>query len=193
MANADSAFGFRPLNKNGYPYSGGTQRCAIIATDATAVFIGDAVALDGSASTVYPNVTQAASTLGIVYGVVTSFEANPDSLSDQYRKASTLRYCQVCSVLDQDFECQANGADASLAASSVGANVDFVVGTGSTAYGTSAMELNAATEATTTALDLTLVRPVDRPDNDVTLANANWIVRFNTPTTAQQVAGVVGI
>ena len=193
MANTDAAFGFRPISKDGSPYNGGTQRCSIIATDATATFIGDAVMLDGSSNGGYPGVTQAITTSGLVYGVVTAFEASPDtSLDDQYRKALTLRYCQVASVIDTEFEAQADGADASLPAAASGLNADFVVAAGSSAYGVSGMEINAATEATTSTLDLQLVRPVDRADNDVTLANANWIVRFNTPRAAQSGLGSVG-
>jgi hypothetical protein len=192
MANTDGAIGFRPISKDGSPYNGGTQRCSIIATDTTAVFIGDAVVLDGSSNGGYPGVTQAAAGAGNgVYGVVTAFEASPaTSLDDQYRKASTLRYCQVASAIDTDFEAQDDGT---LTAASSGLNADLTVGSGSTTYGVSAMEIDATTEATTSTLDLQLVRPVDRADNDASSANSKWIVRFNTPRTAQSGLGSVGV
>jgi hypothetical protein len=189
MANADAPRGFRPINRDGSPYNGATVRCSIAAADATAVFIGDVVSLDGSATGGYRGVTQTATTER-AFGVVASFEANPDALSDQYRKASTLRYCRVVPCdLHSYFECQHNGADGSLAAASAGLNAAFVVGSGSTAYGTSGMEINAGGEATTSTLDLQLVQPVDRPDNDVTLANADWIVQFNLPQTIADKTG----
>lgn len=183
MANSDAPMGFRPINMDGTPYNGATLRCSIAAADTTSTFIGDAVTIDGSATGGYPGVSQAATTEA-VFGVVTAFEANPDGLSDQYRKASTLRYCQVALADRAYFEVQADGADGSLPAASSGLNAEFVVAAGSTTYGISAMELNAGSEATTADLDLQLVMVVDRADNDVTLANANWIVRFNDPQNA---------
>ena len=57
MANADSAFGFRPINRDGSPYNGATIRCVIAAADTTATFIGDPVTLDGSSDSVYPGVS----------------------------------------------------------------------------------------------------------------------------------------
>jgi len=192
MANTDAPMGFRPISKDGSPYNGGTQRCSIALTDATAVFIGDAVMLDGSSNGGYPGVTQATSTEGLVYGVVTAFQANPDALGDQYRKASTLRYCQVASVIDTEFEAQVDNATGTIAAADSGLNADFIVGSGSTVYGTSGMEIDATTEAATSTLDLQLVRPVDRADNDPADGTANWVVRFNTPRAAQSGLGSLG-
>lgn len=193
MANSDAASGFRPISKDGSPYNGGTFRCAILANDTTATFIGDAVTIDGQSSGGYPGVSQAAAG-DDVYGVVTAFEADPDGLKNQYRLASTLRYCQVASAINTEFEAQHNGADAALPAAASGLNAPIVVGSGNTTYGTSAMEINAASEATTNTLDLQLVRPVDRDDNDATLANAKWVIRFNTPSQAQNsVTGRTGV
>jgi hypothetical protein len=161
MANVDSAFGFRPINMDGSPYNGATRRCVFAAADATAAFIGDPVTLDGSSDTGYAGVSQAA-TGEAIFGVVTAFEANPDGLSDQYRKASTKRFCQVA-VADQD----------------------FVVGSGSTAYGISAVELNSDTATTvSTTMDLQIVGLVDRVDNQLSgtgSTNKNVIVTFNDP------------
>jgi hypothetical protein len=182
MANTDAAFGFRPINRDGSPYNGATLRCVFAAADTTAAFIGDAVTLDGSGSTDgYTGVSQAATTEQ-VFGVVTAFEANPDSLSDQYRKASTKRYCKVTPASQSYFEVQENGADDALAVADIGMNAPFVVAAGSTAYGTSGMELNAASEATTSTLDLQIVGLVDRADNLLAgtgNANKKVIVKFN--------------
>lgn len=190
MANTDGAFGFRPIMRDGSPYNGATLRCSVAAADATAVFIGDAVWLDGSSTGGYAGVTQCAAGED-VFGVVTAFEANPDSLSDQYRKASTLRYCQVTPAAGTYFECQDDGT---LTAASSGLNAAFVVGSGNTTYGQSHMEINSSTEATTNTLDLQLVMPVDRADNDATTANSKWVVRFNTIQSGQMaVTGRTGV
>jgi hypothetical protein len=185
MANVDSAFGFRPINMDGSPYNGATRRCVFAAADATAAFIGDPVTLDGSSDTGYAGVSQAA-TGEAIFGVVTAFEANPDGLSDQYRKASTKRFCQVA-VADQNkyFEIQSDDETTALSEAMVGLNADFVVGSGDTAYGISAVELNSDTATTvSTTMDLQIVGLVDRVDNQLSgtgSTNKNVIVTFNDP------------
>jgi len=183
MANSDAAFGFRPVFRDGSPYNGGTLRCVFAAADATAAFIGDAVILDGSSNTGYPGVSQCAAGEP-VFGVVTAFEANPDSLSDQYRKASTLRFCQVTPAQGTYFEVQSDDDTTALTEAMVGFNADYIVGTGNTAYGVSAMELDSSGAATTSTLDLQIVALVDRADNLLSgtgSGNKNAIVKFNDP------------
>lgn len=192
MANPDSAFGFRPINRDGSPYNGATLRCVFASGDTTAAFIGDPVILDGSSSEGYPGVSQCADAEP-VFGVVTAFEADPDSLSDQYRKASTKRFCQVATADSTYFEAQENGADDALAEASIGLNVDYVVAAGSTVYGKSGFEVDAGSEATTSTLDLQIVGFVDRADNLLSgtgNANKNVIVKFNDSQSKPARTGV---
>ena len=192
MANTDNASGFRPVFRDGSPYNGATLRCVFAAADTTAAFLGDAVTLDGSSNTGYPGVSQAAAGEP-VFGVVTGFEVNPDSLSDQYRKASTLRFCQVTPAAGTYFEVQENGADDALLGAAVGLNANYVVAAGSTVYGKSGMELDASTEATTSTLDLQIVGLVDRADNLLSgtgNATKKVIVKFNDPQDAKWRIGV---
>jgi hypothetical protein len=183
MANADAAFGFRPINRDGSPYNGATLRCVFPAADTTAAFIGDAVKLGGSSDTGYPTVTQATAG-GPVLGVVVSFEADPDGLKNQYRVASTKRFCQVVLADDSYFEIQSDDDTTALAEAGVGLNANFVVGSGSTTYGMSAMELDSDGASTTNTLDLMIVGLVDRADNLLSgtgSGNKNAIVKFNDP------------
>jgi microcompartment protein CcmK/EutM len=192
MANVDSAFGFRPINRDGSPYNGATLRCVFAAADTTAAFIGDPVVLDGSSSEGYPGVTQAASDAA-VFGVVTGFEANPDSLSDQYRKASTKRFCQVASASGNYFEVQSDDDTTALAEASVGLNTDFIVAAGSTAYGVSGCELDSSEVAVTSTLDLQIVGLVDRADNLLAgtgSTNKNVIVKFNDAQDKNERTGI---
>jgi len=181
MANTDAAFGFRPINRDGSPYNGATLRCVIAAADSTSTFVGDPVILDGSSSEGYAGVSQCANA-ETVFGVVTGFEANPDSLSDQYRKAQTKRFCQVATADATYFEVQEDGADGELPEASVGLNADYIVAAGSTVYGVSGFELEAATDDTTSTLDCQIVGLVDRADNLLSgtgNANKNVIIKFN--------------
>jgi hypothetical protein len=183
MANTDGAFGFRPISRDGSPYNGATLRCVFAAADATAAFIGDPVILDGSSSEGYPGVSQCAAAEP-VFGVVTAFEANPDSLGDQYLKASTKRFCQVTPANGTYFEVQEDGDGTDLLAVEVGLNAGFEVAAGSTTYGISGFELDASDASTTSTLDLQIVALVDRADNQLTgtgNANKSVIVKFNDP------------
>lgn len=189
MANSDAPQGFRPLNRDGSPYNGGTLRCVIPSGDTTAVFIGDAVELAGSSDTGYPSVNQCAAG-DPVFGVVTAFEANPDDLGAQYRKASTERFCQVAPAESTYFEVQEDAVGGALAATDVGLNANFVVGSGDTTYGRSGMELDSSSAATTATLDCQIVGFIDREDNEIGSANAKVLIRFNDP---QQAPGRTGV
>jgi hypothetical protein len=192
MANTDSAFGFRPINRDGSPYNGATLRCVIAAADTTSTFIGDPVILDGSSSEGYPGVSQCAAGEP-VFGVVTAFEANPDGLSDQYRKASTKRFCQVTPADSTYFEVQSDDDTTALTEAMVGMNAGYEVAAGSTAYGVSGFELDATDQATTSTLDLQIVGLVDRPDNLLSGTGSdqkNVIVRFNDSQTKPLRTGI---
>lgn len=183
MANSNAAFGFRPVFRDGSPYNGATLRCVFAAADATAAFIGDPVILDGSSSEGYPGVSQAAAGEP-VFGVVTGFEANPDGLSDQYRKASTKRFCQVTPASGTYFEVQSDDDTTALTEAMVGLNANYIVAAGSTAYGVSGAELDSDGAATTSTLDLQIVGLVDRADNLLSgtgSTNKNVLVKFNDP------------
>ena len=194
MANANSPFGFRPINRDGSPYSGATLRCVIGATDATAIFIGDAVTIDGSSSEGYTGVTQSDQG-GAVLGVVTAFEVNPDDLGAQYRKALTKRFCQVAVARPGVyFEVQSDDDTAALTEAMVGFNTNWIqTETGSTVYGISGQELDSNAVSTSTASDLFIVGLVDRPDNLLSgtgSTNKNVIVSFNNTQIKNATTGV---
>jgi hypothetical protein len=178
MANADAAFGFRPIANDGGVFNGQTRRCAIVATGtATAVFVGDVVKMDtADAAAGGYQAVDIATGGDPVYGVVTSFEADPDNLSNKHRVASTARFCQVALADNQLFVVQ---SDANPGLAGVGLNAAFVSTAGNTADGYSRAEISAATVASTG--DVQIVGGYDAPDNDLTASNALWIVKFNDP------------
>ena len=185
MANPDAAFGFRPIGRNGAPYNGPLQRCYIPSTDTTtAVFVGDIVDLGGSASTDgYATVSIVTTNVGIPYGVVTAFEANPSNLSLQYKPSGPQAggtYLQVVLCDEAVFEVQ---ADAIMTATDVGGNGDYTLGAGSAVTGFSGYEFAGASVSTSTVLALQIQGFIDRADNDLTLTNANLIVKFNDAAT----------
>ncbi|MHC4194149.1 MAG: hypothetical protein ACYSP9_08265 [Planctomycetota bacterium] len=180
MANADAAFGFRPVNADGGVFTGQTRLCAIVATaTTTAVFVGDAVKMDTANAVAGGYQAVDIATGGEpVYGVVTSFEADPTNLENKHRAASTLRRCQVA-LADRGYFVVQDAGNIGLAG--VGLNAAFVSTAGSTVDGYSRAEITAATVANTG--DVQIIGGYDAPDNDLTASNALWIVKFNDPQT----------
>lgn len=177
MANVDRVNGLRPVaHRNGAPYTGAANRYYVPSSDGTAIFVGDAVKSAGSAdSDGVPSVAQAAAG-DAIRGVVVGVEPVTDE-STSYRAASTERYVFVADDPDLVFEVQEDSVGGDLAATDVGSNADIVVGSGSTTTGTSGMELDSSTAATTAA-QLRILGLAQRADNEIG-TNARWLVSIN--------------
>jgi len=146
MTNVNSVFGARLVGHlYGSPYNARIQQYVALATDATALYIGDFVKLtgDGAANEVgadLPVVTAAAAG-DVLAGVVVGFLPNPNDLSKQYRPASTLRSVFVCNDPYALFEIQSSGT---VVSGDVGQNADILYAAGNTFYGTSGTQLDHA-------------------------------------------------
>ena len=186
MANADAAFGFRPIGNDQGPYSGNTARVHIPSGNGTAIFVGDAVKLDTATAATggYVSCVLATGT-NAVYGVVTSFDADPTDLGVQYRKASTLRFANVALALNTSFVVQDAGI---LGLAAIGANSTWTKVAGSTVTGFSKSELGATATASTS--DLMIMGGYDAPDNDMTLSNALFVVKWLDPQTRPRRIGI---
>ena len=187
MANVDAAFGLVPIgNMMGAPYNGGTLKCVIAAGDGTATFIGDPVRLVGSGisgtdGATYPTVIVGTRDANF-FGVVTSFEADADNLSNQYRLASTERRCNVVPALPgQLFIVQAYE---DIVVADIGLFFDFTVSGGevlqggSTVTGLSGVELDSSANASSEA-NAVLLGVYNAPDNDLDTNNPIVIIRLN--------------
>ena len=171
MANVDAPFGLLPKKHlNGNPWNGGTMRCYVSASYATALFVGDPVVLDpintNRATTVRcPTVIAATGTTGTyIFGVITSFEPNPDNLTLKHRLLSTARYCNVCVDPDVIYWIQDN-ADSAMTKADIGGNCDLEMNAGSAITGLSGVELNSDTQAENAALPILILGVADVEDN----------------------------
>lgn len=198
MANVDAAFGLALHQDNSKTP---LEMCFIPATDETAVFVGDAVEMAGSAGSIVGGPTKAtvkqAAAASPIYGVVVGFAPHLVStgadLSKRHRPADTAMYVMVKPANHQDiYRIQADDDSATLAAADVGLNADLVVGTGDTVTGASAMELDTSTKAVTAGLQLKIIGFDDRPDNEVGTANQDVLVRINQSELGND-AGTAGI
>ena len=203
MANPDAPFGFRPIRMlDGSPWSGGTMRCSIPATDSTAMFIGDLVKLTGAGDQVtgygeanqgmlLPEVDKAVTASTVILGAIVSFEPSHGDLSLQYRTASTLRQCVVAlATPDVVFAVQDDGGGTPASTAWPGELWDISTDNtaGSTATGYSGQEID--TEVSTVD-HFFCVGAYNAPDNDVTQDNAIWLVTCNSYQLASQIGVAV--
>jgi len=152
MANPDAPFGFKPVRHlNGNVWNGGTIRCYVSASYATALYVGDPVVLEPTqASRVTtvrcPTVIQCTmADAQYCLGIITSFEPDPDNLSLRHRPLSTARFCNVCVDPDVIYHVRDDGG-AVLTEDTIGANaVGINTETGNDITGISGFELDAGT------------------------------------------------
>lgn len=184
MANADRPNGFRPAkNLDGSPWNGLLRKVGV--ADGADIFIGDALELaTGLAGTAETNDSIIGVAVGFGRNVPGSMtgdgDFDPSNLENRFYDDSaethsewSVWYVPADAVL---FEVQ-SASDLDLV---VGSAADLLDGGGSTTTGVSGMELTTSTNA-----DVHVVELVVSPNNDLTLANARYLVRFSDTVFAQ--------
>lgn len=200
MANNDSPFGLRPI-KNAHGGTIQVNEYYIPSSYGTALYIGDPVVKTGTANTsgylnraagTLPEINKATAGDGnAITGVIVGFVPLADNLSKQYNPASTERIALVCDDPYQLFEIQADSAG-TLAATSIGLNAVLIyTHSGSTTTGWSGAELDTTSDAPAAdaSNQLTILRFVDRPDNEIGV-HAKVVVRINNHTEAHASIGI---
>lgn len=187
MANVDAPRGATPVNRSGANHTGNVQKFEVDSSNGTAIFVGDFVVQEADG-----NVTPAsAGDNNDILGVVTSVQVDLDVAATEhpgYLPASTAGHVFVALAQDgQYFRIQDNGT---LGSDARGARANFEANAGSATTGRSAHEINASSEGTGVEHQLVLVDAVDSPDNDITSANADWIVAVNLPQHGPETTGV---
>lgn len=176
MANVSRIRGFVPSKSLiGAPWQSLVRQYSADASKSEPIFIGDAVTLDTDG-----NVIQAISggvILGVVVGIGTEDTTfgpngyfNPDDLTQRSLPATTAGIVGVVPAEAATFNVFDNGVDLDLVQGDL---ADLVPGTGSALTGNSAMALVVASNN-----DVKVVEANTAPDNDPTLADAQYIVKF---------------
>jgi hypothetical protein len=193
MANKQNFYGLRPVRHfNGAPWNGQTLRCCFTASNSTAVYLGDPVALtlvDAEIPTDGKAIGLTSATVtdgGIIFGVVTSFEDSED-YHTPYRAALTERYCQVCLADGIVFRIRGNG-DGAPSKDWQGLNASMVAGTSSTVTGLSGAGLDETTPSADQSNPLVILHVSDVEDNELA-AYAEWDVIINNRQLMDNAAG----
>ena len=192
MANVDRPNGFRPVGHlSGGAYTGRVRKYYSINDN---LFLGDLVEKEAtgtaSGSGGYAGVDRMDTGTGdILVGCVVGWEINPDSLNAMHHAASATL---AVYINDDPMTIYEGQCDGTLAVTDIGLNADVTLGAGSTTTGASGMEIAASGAATTIATPLKIMGLVEREDNDVASANANWLVMLNLHAYKNE-AGTTGI
>jgi hypothetical protein len=188
MANANTPFGLKPIRRAGsMPESGGLTMYYVPASDATALYIGDAVVKNGSADAAgVPGAVKSAAA-GPITGVVEGFV--PDGVTDRvgYRAASTAAYILVRDDPGAEFLIQDTAG--TIAAADIGLNANMTLAAGSAYSRRSGNVLDPATKAVTATLALKILGLAPIPGNDFG-AYAKLRVKINNHTEANASAGL---
>jgi hypothetical protein len=193
MANDNSAMGLVPVRtRSGVPWNGSTRLFYHPSTDNTALFPGDPFIYAGSADTRgVPTGTRAtAGATNRITGAVVSIVPSVP-FGTMYGAADAGFY--FLGTVDPDllFVAQEDSVGGALTADSVGANIDLVAGSGSTATGQSGFMLDSNTAGTGATLQMRIVALNDNPGNEI--GNyAKWLVAINLPTETGA-AGSTGV
>lgn len=192
MPNVSRPNGLRPVRHlNGSSWNGQVETFALLAADATAVFVGDVVKLSGTADVNgVPAIARAAANTDQMLGVVVGFVPDYSNLAlpSQYRLASTARYALVCIDPTVVYEVQATGT---TVVADVGLNAGLTFTAGPTTTGVSGMQLDGATKAVTATLPLKILGWVQRADVDINDGtNMKLNVLLNNSGMANNTAGV---
>jgi len=162
MANTDSAYGFSPKG----PLLRQQPKDVLVGYG-TAIFKGDLVSAVTAGS-----VQAAAAGDTVILGASTAYSA-----ASTVASAETGTALMVADHPDQLFMAQ-DDASETPAMSEVHQAANHVAGTGSTTTLKSGHEL-ALSDAGTSTGGFVILRAVDRPDNEKTAVNCDWVVQLN--------------
>lgn len=202
MSSTSRLNGFRPVRYlNGAPWNGQANLYFVPASDASVIMVGDFVKLLGDSRnpTGVPTVTRCVAgdtPVGVVVGISFTGEGDLQNVppvndlnTPVYRRASTDRYVMVVDDPNVLFEAQLSAAG-SFSSADVGLNVNYRATAGNTATGSSGMDVDIATKATTNTLPLKLVGWPYKAQNVLGDAFFNVLVKLNQHAYALGSTGV---
>ncbi len=176
MGARDGAFGMEPVGLlGGRVFAGAFRQLPIASAYNTNIFKGDVVRLVTGGTIERLGVTAAGMPVGIFMGVSYT-DATLGFVQRNYwpaNQVATDAYAYVCDDPWAVFKIQ---SDETLSATAIGLNFSMINGTGSTATGMSANEIDGSTENTTNTFPLRVIDFLDRDeiDSDFPIMLVTW-------------------
>jgi len=176
MANDNTPFGLKPETS----FKGSVKRERYdLAAGTTKIFLYDPALIQAAGTVNIGGVT------GQLLGSFVGFE-DADGMPQSFYPgdSSTGWKALVADDPTQEFLIQEDSVGGAMALADVGLNANLVAGTGREDTGVSTYQLDSSTKATTSALQLRILRFLECANNDV--GNyAKWVVRINNHFHAQ--------
>lgn len=183
MANIDRPRGLEPVG----PILSRLE-CKLAAGYAQDLFIGDPVVAIATGRDV--EIATAGTGNAILGSILAIYDSDKVPLAYWDSGHSGEGYVIVADHPDQLFVAQGDGDTSYLDEDDCNGNINLVSAAGSTVYYRSGWELDdSATGGNTAGDQVRLIRPVDRPDNTIGIANCDWICKINNH---QGLQGIVG-
>ena len=188
MANINAAFGIRPINDNGTPWSGQGRMVCMNASEGNNIFLGDPIVpLGGSDAFGVPlvGIASAGATDTILGGFIGRCNGPAGSgvtlLQNDtvWRHASVLTYGFVCDDPNQLYTIQEDSVGGAIATATGGfSNANLVAGTGSQTTGFSGWMLQSSTLSAAYLYQMRIVQLLQESDNAVG-TYAKWLTFIN--------------
>jgi hypothetical protein len=188
MTNQNTPFGLQPCDAGGRPWEGALNMYYVPAADATALYLGDPVALTSLGESGVQGVTRCASggtPIGVFMGVAKPLNAH----GKIYREASVETWILVADDPDQFFLAQEDSVGGNIPEYRVGSNVDVSVGGGSTVTGRSVALLDSSSVTASSTPSFKIVGLAPIVGNEIG-DYAKWIVKPNLHARAHSTLGV---
>jgi len=183
MANVDRPRGLEPI---GPLLSAREYKC--VSAYAQDLFIGDPVVAIATGRDI--EIATPGSTNYILGSIVSIMDENKVPLAYWDSGHVGEGYITVADHPDQLFVCQGDGDTSYLGEDDCNGNIPLLSATGSTVSWRSGWELDdSATADGEAAQNIRLIRPQDRPDNSIGIANCDWICKINMHQALQGIVG----
>ena len=194
MANQDAAFGMRPVKRiGGTPYTGGQSRYRIAANYGTAIFQGDLVTQLTGGTIGRHAASGTVPIVGVFNGCSYTDPTSGDTVFSNSYPGSIAASDIIANIIDDPMVEFTIQSDEAFPVTDLFGNFDVVESSpvGDTKTGTSNMQLDTSTGATTTTLPLKAIDISQDPENsDTSSAGTNVVVVIQNHVMGVKSAGL---
>jgi len=182
MANQSAAFGFRAMGKLGSSVNNMATSEYKIADNAN-LDLFQGMIVGNASGVITAGTATSAKNLGVLNGVFITKDPSTGkpTFKNQYSQTNVAAGETITAFVYDDpntlFEVQAGGV---LAQAAQGNNIDSVLGSGDTVTGRAKSTTASSVTGSGATAQFRIIRPSSDPqNNDISVANCNYVVKFN--------------
>ena len=182
MANQSAAFGFRAMGKLGSSVNNMATSEYKIADNAN-LDLFQGMIVGNASGVITAGTATSAKNLGVLNGVFITKDPSTGkpTFKNQYSQTNVAAGETITAFVYDDpntlFEVQAGGV---LAQAAQGNNIDSILGSGDTVTGRAKSTTASSVTGSGATAQFRIIRPSSDPqNNDISVANCNYVVKFN--------------